>query len=116
MELAFRNGDYVSDGAAQLCRVQGQEELLQRVLFRLTARRGMFPFMEDLGSQLWKLGQLPPSARLAAARQYVAEALENEDGLTVESVSLEQTEEGAAVTARLAYGGESLSVTVNIGG
>ncbi|MBP3486576.1 MAG: hypothetical protein J6J81_07005, partial [Oscillospiraceae bacterium] len=63
MELALRSGDYVSDGAAGLRRVQGTEALLQRVLFRLTAKRGSFPFWEDLGSRLWQLGQLPMSAR-----------------------------------------------------
>ena len=52
MALALRNGDYVSDGAAGLCRAQGQAALLQRVLFRLSARRGSFPFQEDLGSRL----------------------------------------------------------------
>ena len=44
MELKLQNGDYVLDGAARLCRVEGAEALLQRVLFRLSARRGAFPF------------------------------------------------------------------------
>ena len=73
MALMFRNGDYVSDGAAGLSRVTGREALLQRVLFRLTARRGTFPFCGTLGSRLWQLGQLPAHARQTAARQYVTE-------------------------------------------
>ena len=52
MELMIRNGDYVAEGGNRLCRVGGQEALLQRVLFRLTARRGSFPFWETLGSRL----------------------------------------------------------------
>lgn len=59
MELILRNGDYVPDGVGGLRRAAGQEALLQRVLFRLTARRGAFPFWEDLGSRLWQLGRLP---------------------------------------------------------
>ena len=114
MELTLRDGDYVSDGAAGLCRVQGQEALLQRVLFRLTARRGCFPFRETLGSRLWQLGQLTGTARQAAAKQYVAEALEEETGLTVESVTLVQSKEKASLTAELSYEGEPLSVTVDI--
>ena len=55
MELQLKHGDYVSDGAGGVRRVAGNEALLQRVLFRLTARRGTFPFWETLGSQLWKL-------------------------------------------------------------
>ena len=70
MELKLKNGDYVPDGMGGLQRVNGHEELLQRVLFCLTARRGMFPFGETLGSRLWQLGRLLPSQRQAAAEQY----------------------------------------------
>ena len=70
MELKLQNGDYVLDGAARLCRVEGAEALLQRVLFRLSARRGAFPFWGTLGTQLWQLGRLP-AARPAAGRQTV---------------------------------------------
>ena len=114
MALVLRNGDYVSDGAGGLRRVLGQEALLQRVLFRLSARRGSFPFWETLGSRLWQLGQHPASARQSAAKQYVAEALAEEPGLSVEDVILTQSGESAALTAELLYGGERLSVTMNL--
>ena len=114
MALALRNGDYVSDGAAGLCRAQGQAALLQRVLFRLSARRGSFPFQEDLGSRLWQLGQLPLAARQAAAQQYVAEALAQERDLSVERVTLLQNGDAASLTAELLYEGTSLTVTVDI--
>ena len=47
-ELEIRDGDYVLDTAGALRRACGAEALLQRVLFRLTARRGTFPFWEGL--------------------------------------------------------------------
>jgi len=114
MELTLQNGDYVSDGAGGLSRVQGREALLQRVLFRLTARRGTFPFWDSLGSRLWQLGQLPASARQSAAKQYVAEALAEEPGVTVERVELRQTGDDAQLTAELSYEGETLTVSVDI--
>lgn len=114
MELVLRNGDYVSDGAAGVCRVRGQEALLQRVLFRLSAKRGTFPFWETLGSRLWQLGRLPVSDRQAAAKQYVTEALAEERGLSVEDVILTQSGESAALTAELSYEGERLSVTMEL--
>ena len=114
MELTIRNGDYVSDGAAGLCRVQGREALLQRVLFRLCAKRGTFPFLETLGSRLWQLGQLPAFARQSAAKQYVTEALAEERGLSVEDVILTQTGEHGVLTVELSYEGERLSVTVDL--
>lgn len=114
MELELKNGDYIADGVGGLRRVQGREALLQRVLFRLTARRGAFPFWEDLGSRLWALGQVPAPERLAAARQYVAEAL-SEEPVTVEDVLLEPGGDGtAAVTVYLRYEGQALPVTVEI--
>ena len=114
MELELKNGDYLPDGAGGLRRVGGREALLQRALFRLTARRGSFPFWESLGSRLWELGRVPAHKRQSAARQYVTEALA-EEPVTVEEVLLEQGEDGAAaVTVRLRYEGESLPVTVEV--
>ena len=115
MEQKLRNGDYVPDGVGGLARVEGREALLQRVLFKLTARRGQFPFLEDLGSRLWLLGQTPAARRQTAAEQYVAEALADEPGLMVEAVTLEPgTEGGGYLTAALAWNGEALSVTVEV--
>lgn len=115
MELELRNGDYVPDGVGGLRKVAGREALAQRVLFRLTARRGAFPFWESLGSRLWELGKLPARERDSAARQYVAEALAGEAGVSVESVTLRDTGGGKAeVTAELRYEGGVLPVTVEI--
>ena len=114
MELELKNGDYIADGVGGLRRVRGREALLQRVLFRLTARRGAFPFWETLGSRLWELGKLPGLERRSAARQYVAEALAGEP-VSVEDVTLEERRDGtAAVTAHLRYQGEALAVTVDV--
>jgi len=114
MALVLRNGDYVPDGAMGTLRVKGQEALLQRVLFRLMARRGSFPFWEELGSRLWQLGQLPGTARQSAAKQYVAEALSDEANLSVEDVTLTERDGRAWLTAELTCGGDRLSVTVEI--
>ena len=115
MGLSLRNGDYVPDGTGGLRRTEGREALLEQVLFRLTARRGTFPFLPELGSRLWQLGQLPAARRQSAAEQYVAEALAEEPGLTVEGVALEELPDGrAAVTAELLWEGETLSATVEI--
>ena len=36
MELKLQNGDYVLDGAARLCRVEGAEALLQLSLIHIS--------------------------------------------------------------------------------
>ena len=110
MELELQNGDYVPDGTGGLRRLEGSEALLQRVLFRLKARRGSFPFLETMGSRLWRLGGLPARERPAAAKQYAAEALAEESGLQVTSVELT----GGELTVELAYQGEPLAVTLGL--
>lgn len=114
MELMLRDGDYVPDGVGGLRRAGGQEALLQRVLFRLTARRGTFPFWEELGSRLWRLGQIPAAGRQAAAKQYVAEALADEAGLTVEDVALTEDGGAAALRVELGYEGGTLAVELEV--
>lgn len=113
MELMLQNGDYVPDGSGGLRRVQGAQELLQRVLFKLTARRGSFPFLPRLGSELYRLMEAKPSAWRALARQYAAQALEGEE-LTVTDAAVTPGEGGALVEVFLDYRGEELSVTARV--
>ena len=115
MGLSLRNGDYVPDGTGGLRRAEGQAALLERVLFRLTARRGTFPFLPELGSRLWQLGRLSAAQRQSAAEQYVAEALAQGPRLTVEQVDLTEPGGGRAqVTASMTWRGDPLSVTVDV--
>lgn len=86
MELKIRNGDYIADGIGGEQRADGAEALLERALFRLSVRRGSFPFLPELGSELYRLGHEKPSARAAAAKLYTAAALAEETALTVEGV------------------------------
>ena len=58
METKLINGDYVANGLGGVVRCKGDEALLARVLYRLTARRGQFPPMPALGSRLYLLGQI----------------------------------------------------------
>ncbi len=112
MELKIRDGDYVPDGIGGLERVSGDEELAQRVRYRLCARRGAFPFLPELGSALHLLQREKPGARLNAARKYVAEALEQERGLRVTDVALRQEGGTLYVHVSLAGGERSMTVTV----
>ena len=110
MEWKLVNGDYVPDGAGSLTALTGGEEVLARVLYRLTARRGALPFLPGLGSRLYQLGRERPSARQALAAQYVAEALREEADLNVRSVELAQAGEDLLLTACLDWQGEELTV------
>lgn len=116
MELMIKNRDYVSDGAGSLVRVSGKDELLQHVLFQLSARRGGFSPLPEVGSKLYLLWREKPSNRAAAAKKYVAEALRGEKELTVTDVSVALCGDVMNVTAALRYEGEELALTVSMGG
>ena len=76
-------------------RVYEAQEVLARALFRLTCRRGSFPFLPELGSRLQELGREKPSAREAAAKIFCASALRDME-LEVDDVRLTQLPDGHA--------------------
>lgn len=108
------NGDYVPQ-ENHLRSVEGDEAVLQRMLMKLTARRGQFPFMEDFGSRLWTLDRLRPAERQAAAEQYVLEALQDEPCLTIEQVTLAENGGKAALTVKAIKGERRLTAEVALG-
>ena len=104
MELMVRDGDYLPDGEGGFRRAEGADELLQRVLWKLSIPRGSFPLLPQLGSGLYRLGRARPSERQALARQYVAEALAGEG------------DDGGTLRVYLEWHGQTLAVTVETGG
>lgn len=109
-ELKIRDGDYVPDGVGGAVRVKGRDALLQRVLFKLTARRSGFLFLENLGSTLYTLGGTAASQRQGAAEATVVQALADEENLKVEQVELS----GDQLTVQLNYGGEELNLQLKV--
>ncbi len=114
MEWKLTDGDYVPNGAGSFTALGDGEEVLARVLFRLTARRGALPFLPELGSRLYLLGREKPSARQALAAQYVAEALREETDLSVRSVELVQNGETGVLTVHLDWQGEGLTAQLTV--
>lgn len=113
MSLMLQNGDYVSDGHGGFCEASEKEALLQRVLFRLSARRGGFAFLPEFGSQLHRLPRERASQRAKLAKQYVEEALAEEVGLLVQDV--EWREQEGMLVVHLSYYEEPVSLTVTPG-
>lgn len=116
MELLIRDGDYVPDGTGSFQRLEGTQELLERVIFRLVARRGGMLFLPELGSMLYTLGREKPSERRGLAMQYVTQALSQEQGLTVERVELlDRTDGRVELRVFLEWRGERLTVDAAVG-
>ena len=113
MELMVRDGDYVPDGEGGFLRAEGSRELLQRVLWKLTIRRGSFPPLPELGGRLHELFREPPSRRGALAQQYAAEALAGEAGLELTGAELSGD---GRLRVDLLWRGEALSAAVEVRG
>lgn len=115
MELKIRNGDYVANGSGGLEHVSGSAALIQRVLYKLTARREGFPFIPELGSELYRLGATAQRQRDSAAEQAVREALQEETDLEVTAVTLADTGEGLyTLQVYLTWQGQNLEVALTI--
>lgn len=87
---------------------------MQRLAMRLGARRGSFPLQPDYGSRLWTLGRLSPSQRASAARQYIAEALRDEEGVEIESVDYTHAESRARIDLRLSVNGAAHGLSISV--
>lgn len=108
----IKNGDYVPQGSG-LVRCFDAEARLQDALFRLQCRRGSFPFLPELGSNLWQLGRTSPAAWQATARQYCAQAL-NGTGVTVKDLSVTQREQAVCLELTLQMEKDSVTVEVSL--
>lgn len=115
VELLLKDGDYVPDGKGGFRTVSGAEEVLQRALFLLTARRGSFPFLPELGSRLYLLPREKPGARAALAQRYAAEALAGEQGVEVTGVECAETGPGALhIRVRMTWRGAELEAEMEV--
>jgi len=114
-ELQMTNGDFVPNGMGDFCRLEGSEALIQRVLFKLTAKRGALPFLPQLGSQLHTLTKEKRSVRQTLCTRYVCQALEDE-AVRVTGVTYSEQGAVAQVKVDLEWQGEPLEVSVPLGG
>lgn len=116
MSLLLKERDYVHDGNGGVLVVQGGDELMSEVLFRLTARRGSFPFLPELGSRMYLLRREKPSMWESLAQQLAVEALSGLSDLSVTGAAVEQHGEALWVTVELLWQGTQLSVTAQLEG
>ena len=116
MSLLLNERDYVADGNGGVTVVRDREAMINEVLFRLTARRGSFPFLPELGSRMEQLRREKPSAWDALARQFAVEALAGLDGVVVAGAAVRQERDVLTVSVELLWQGARLSVTAQLEG
>lgn len=112
LELKLADGKYILGTYQALERISEIEELLQRVVMKLKARRGAFVPLPEYGSRLHLISQEKPSNRCSAARGYVLEALADEKELELDTLELVSGTDGEAkLSLSFTYKGE---YTVNV--
>lgn len=116
MSLLLKDRDYAADGNGGVAVVRDGEALVNEALFRLTARRGSFPFLPELGSRIYQLRREKPSAWDALARQFAVEALSGLDGVTVAGAAVRRERDVLAVSVELLWQEARLPVTVQLEG
>ena len=116
MSLLLKDRDYVADGNGGVAVVRDGEALLNEVLFRLTARRGSFPFLPELGSRMERLRREKTSGREILAKQFAVEALDDMEDVTVTDTMVRQEGDRLWVSVSLLWQGEQLSVAVQLEG
>lgn len=114
MELKLTDGRYVLNERKSLKEIDGAEELAQRVALKLQVHRGAFWPMPAFGSRLYQLGRIPPAERETAARQFVREALEDEENLFIDALELKEKAGDAVLHLTLTRGNETLNVETGI--
>ena len=114
MELKLTDGQYSLDEKHAPEEIGGNEELAQRVALKLQVHRGSFLPLPEYGSRLYTLGRIRPSERETAARQFVLEALGDEDGLSLDTLELTEKDGDAVLRLTLTSGGETLNVETEI--
>jgi len=116
MDIKLMDGRYAASPVGGLATVRGSEELAQRVVMKLTARRGGFAILPKYGSRLHSLLRVRASERNTACRQFVAEALSDERDLTLDSLELGEVDAGGKIEIdlRFLYRNEFLSVSTKV--
>ncbi len=116
MEIALEGGRYKAAKLGGLETLTGTQELMQRILMKLTARRGGFALWPSYGSRLYTLaGAVKPKDRLTAARQFVSEALADEAGVEISGLAVTEGGDGTlSICLELTAPGGPLDIDLTV--
>lgn len=114
MSLKLIDRDYVPDGNGGVAVAQDGDEVLGEALFRLTVRRGSFPFLPELGSRMYLLRRARPSEWDSLALRCAVEALEDMEGIQATGAAVSRKKDGLHVTVELLWQGVTLPVEVSL--
>ena len=112
----MQNGRYTASRYGGLNTIAGTEALAQRIAMKLAARRGGFAPWPEYGSRLYTLlGTAKPSEYAAVARQFITEALADEQGLTIGDITAADNGDGTlSIGAGIDAAGKTLTINLTV--
>ena len=114
MDTLLENMDHARGPGGMPQLITGKRALIQRLLIRLSVRKGSFLPDPDLGSELYKLPARDPALRDRLALHWAQEALLPE-GVTVKSASCRITApETLSLSVTAEAGGERYPLEVSL--
>lgn len=113
MRMLMKNGDYIPDMLGGFRQIPEHDKILSVALYLLSARRGRFAPLPEVGSRLYLLTREKPSQWESAAALYAQEAL-NSLGITVTKAVVTPAPEGLRVEIMGEYKGETLGLEATV--
>ena len=113
MEIQLFDGDYVRSGSG-VKELGGTDEMLERIAFRLKARRGGFALLPEFGSRLYELARIKKSERRLAAEQFIRQAMADETDVDIRSIRVEEEAGVMKIDLELICDGGEYSMQVEV--
>ena len=104
MALKIIDGRYALSDRGETVSVTGDDEITERILFKLKVRRGSFLPIPNLGSRLYLLPKEKRADMENAARGYITQALAEETEVTVTNVTAQYEKDGILLSLTVNYG------------
>lgn len=115
MDTAISNGDFLLDSRNRPISISGIRELFQRVLIKLTVKKGSFIYDKNLGSRLYTLNSKVNDIK-SKAFSIISEALNDMPEVFVKSILPEFIDDGGKLRLEilLSIKGEEEDVVIII--
>lgn len=115
MDTLLVSGDHYTDARGLPVPLEGDDELIQRVLICLQVKKGSFALDKGLGSELYKLPRSDSERNARLAMSYVQEALADLPQVEVRGVDCALGDGDALrVTVRVSIADRPLALEVDI--
>jgi len=114
LELKLVDGNYLPFKNGGLQSVRGIDETAQRIVMKLSAKRGQFLPMPEFGSLLHTLPLYKPSLQKVAAIGFVKECLADEPDIVIRDLDLLPLQDHISISLSITLNNRNINITTTI--